>query len=93
MLSTLLVGAGGGIAFATAIVIATRVARGQRARIFARLYVAAYLAFAVPSLAIGFIAARSSLAAGFAVVIVLLAALVAALPLLRAKAKLQAVTG
>ena len=91
MLSTVLVGTGGGVAFATAIVIATRVCRGQRARIFARVYVAAYLAFSIPSLAIGTIATHLSLAAGFAVVIVLLAALVAALPALRARASLHAV--
>jgi hypothetical protein len=91
VLSTVLVGTGGGVAFATAIVIATRVCRGQRARVFARLYVAAYLAFSVPSLAIGVIATRSSLAAGFTLVIVILAALVAALPALRARAALHAV--
>ena len=91
VLSTVLVGAGGGVAFATAIVIATRVCRGQRARIFARLYVAAYLAFSVPSLVIGTIASYLSLAAGFAVIIVLLAALVASLPALRARARLSAV--
>ena len=91
VLSTVLVGTGGGVAFATAIVIATRVCRGQRARIFARLYVSAYLAFSVPSLVIGTIATRWSLAAGFAVVIVGLAAIVAALPALRARARLSAV--
>jgi MFS family permease len=91
VLSTVLVGAGGGVAFATAIVIATRVCRGQRARIFARLYVAAYLAFSVPSLVIGTIATRWSLATGFAVIIVVLAALVAMLPALRARARLSAV--
>lgn len=90
VLSTVLVGTGGGVAFATAIVIATRVCRGQRARIFARLYVAAYLAFSIPSVVIGTIATHSSLAVGFTVVIVLLAALVAALPVLRTRARLDA---
>jgi MFS family permease len=90
-LSTVLVGGAGGVAFTTGVVIATRVCRGQRARIFARLFVAAYLAFSVPTLAVGVIAARASLAAGFIAVIVVLAALVAALPALRARAALDAI--
>jgi hypothetical protein len=89
--STVCVGAAGALAFATAIVIATRVCRGQRARVFARLYVAAYLAFSLPALTVGIVGARSSLLLGFGVVIVVLAALVAALPALRAHAALEAV--
>jgi hypothetical protein len=90
-LSTVLVGAAGGIAFTTGVVIATRVCRGQRARVFARLFVAAYLAFSIPTLVVGVVAARASLAAGFIVVIVVLAAVVAALPALRARAALDAI--
>lgn len=89
--STVCVGAAGALAFATGIVIATRVCRGQRARVFARLYVAAYLAFALPALTVGAVGARSSLLVGFGIVIVVLAALVAALPALRAHAALEAV--
>ena len=90
-LSTVLVGAAGGIAFTTGIVIATRVCRGQRARIFARLFVAAYLAFSIPTLAVGVIAARASLAVGFIAVIAVLAIVVATLPALRARAALDAI--
>jgi hypothetical protein len=91
-LSTVLVGAAGGIAFATGVVIATRVCRGQRASVFARLYVAAYLAFSLPALAVGTIASHWSLAAGFAAVIVVLVAIVAALPALRSRAALASIT-
>ncbi|MDB5092136.1 MAG: major facilitator superfamily 1 [Candidatus Eremiobacteraeota bacterium] len=83
-LATLLVGAAGGVTFAAAISVANRVARGQRARIFSRIFVASYLGFAAPSLLVGVIAARSSLAIGFAVAIAALAAVAAALPALRA---------
>ncbi|GAC1585303.1 MAG: MFS transporter [Candidatus Elarobacter sp.] len=91
--ATVLVGGGGGLAFASAVVVATRVARGQRARVFARLFVAAYLGFALPSFAVGTIAAHSSLAAGFIVAIVVLGAVVAALPALCVRAALNSVPG
>ncbi|HEY0615406.1 MAG TPA: MFS transporter [Candidatus Elarobacter sp.] len=92
-LSTLLVGGGGALSFASGIVVATAVCRGQRARVFARLYVAAYLAFALPALAVGAIAARSSLLFGFATVIAAVALVVAALPVLRARAAATTAAG
>lgn len=85
LLATALVGAGGGVASAAAFAVAGRVGRGQRARIFARFFVAAYLGYSLPSLASGVIAVHSSLAAGLVSVIVVLALITAALPLLRAR--------
>jgi ABC-type Co2+ transport system permease subunit len=79
----LIVGAGGGVASAAAFGIAARVGRGQRARVFARMFVAAYLGYSVPVLVIGLIAVHTSLTAGFTSVIVALALLTAVLPLLR----------
>ncbi len=81
--ATLLVGAGGGVASSAAFAIAGRVGRGQRTRIFAQLFVASYLGYSLPALATGLIAAHWSLTIGFAAVIVVLAAVSAALPLLR----------
>jgi MFS family permease len=83
VLATLIVGAGGGVASAAAFGIAARVGRGQRARVFARMFVAAYLGYSVPVLVIGLIAVHTSLTAGFTSVIVALALLTAVLPLLR----------
>jgi MFS family permease len=83
VLATVLVGAGSGLAAAAAFGIAGRVGRGQRARIFAHMYVLAYLGYSLPSLTVGYIAARASFDAGFITVIVALAAICAALPLLR----------
>lgn len=83
--ATILVGACGGVGFASALALAARVGRGRRARIFSWLYVAAYLGFGTPSLVVGFVAARSSLAAGFIGATVALAAATIALPLLRAR--------
>ena len=90
-LATVLVGAGGGAAFAAGVAATMRVCRGQRARLFARLYVAAYLGFAVPSWVVGAVAVRSSFAIGFVVVIATLAAIVVALPYLGKRAALHAV--
>lgn len=84
-LATILVGAGGGVASSAAFAIAGRVGRGQRTRIFAQVFVASYLGYSLPALATGIIAAHSSLTMGFAAVIVVLATITAALPLLRAK--------
>lgn len=81
--ATILVGAGGGVASAAAFAVVGRVARGQRARLFARMYVAGYLGYSLPALAVGLIAARASLTAGFTSVIVAIAILTAVLPLLR----------
>ena len=86
-LATILVGAAGGVGFAAMIALTARVARGQRARIFARLYIAAYLGFSVPALVVGTIGARSSLTAGFGFLIAVLALIGAALPALRARAR------
>jgi MFS family permease len=83
VVATLMVGAGGGVASAVAFDIATRVGRGQRARIFARMFVAAYLGYSIPVLTIGLIAVHTSLATGFGVVVAGLALVAAALPLLR----------
>jgi MFS family permease len=84
-LATILVGAGGGVASSAAFAIAGRVGRGQRTRIFAHVFVASYLGYSLPALATGIIAAHASLTVGFAAVIAVLAAITAALPLLRAK--------
>jgi hypothetical protein len=82
-LATMLVGAGGGLSSAAAFGIAGRIGRGQRSRIFARMYVAGYLGYSVPVLAIGIIGAHATLAAGFITVVAVLALMTAALPALR----------
>lgn len=71
--STVLVGGGAGVAAAAAFGVAERVSAGQRDKVFARMYVAGYLGYSVPAVAIGLIAARWSLTAGIASVIVVLA--------------------
>jgi MFS family permease len=81
--ATILVGAGGGVASAGAFGIATRVGRGQRAKIFARMFVAAYLGYSVPALLLGAIAVRTSFATGFISIIVMLGLITAALPFVR----------
>jgi MFS family permease len=83
VLATLMVGAGGGVASGAAFGIATRVGRGQRPRVFARMYVVAYLGYSVPVLALGIIAAHYSFVAGFITIIALLSVITALLPLLR----------
>jgi MFS family permease len=83
VLATLLVGAGGGVASAAGFGLAGRIGRGQRARIFGRLYVAAYAGYSIPALAIGIIAAHTSFGVAFVAVIAVLAAVAAALPWLR----------
>jgi len=82
MIGTILVGAGSGIASGAAYVITARVGQGQRARTFARLLVAAYAGYGLPSLVIGIVATHFSFAAGFAA-IVGLAAIAAMLPFLK----------
>jgi MFS family permease len=86
VLATVLVGAGGGLASAAAFSVAGRVARGQRTRVLSRLFIGAYLGYSLPAFATGQIAAHTSLTLAFALVIVLLAAIAAVLPLLRAGA-------
>jgi hypothetical protein len=81
--ATILVGAGGGVAAGASFAIVARVGRGQRARIFARLLVAAYLGYSLPALLTGVIASRTSFMLGFASVVVGLAFIAAALPVLR----------
>jgi hypothetical protein len=83
ILATVMVGAGGGVASGAAFGIATRIGRGQRARIFARMYVVAYVGYSVPALALGVIAAHVSFTAGFITIIALLGVMTALLPLLR----------
>lgn len=83
--ATIVVGVSGGIGFGSAFSLAARVARGQRARVFSRVYVATYLGFGLPGLAVGLIAARTSLTIGFIVTTAFLAATTALLPLLRAR--------
>jgi hypothetical protein len=77
-IATILVGAGSGVASGAAYATTARVGRGQRARIFARLLVAAYLGYSIPSLVIGFIATRSSFTTGFTTAIVALAVIAVA---------------
>lgn len=83
IIATVLVGAGGGVASAGAFAIAGRVGRGQRARVFARMYVAAYAGYSLPVLALGLLAVRTSFTAAFIAVIAMLAVTTAALPRLR----------
>ena len=85
VLATVCVGAGGGVASGAAFAVAARVGRGQRARVFSRLLVAAYLGYSLPSLLAGIIAARTSFTIGFTAVIVALALIATALPILRAR--------
>jgi MFS family permease len=82
-LATVMVGAGGGVASAAAFGIAARIGRGQRARVFARMFVAAYLGYSIPVLLIGAIAVHASFTIGFIAVIATLGIIVAALPFLR----------
>lgn len=82
-IATVLVGAGSGIASGAAYVITARVGQGQRARTFARLLVAAYAGYSLPSLMIGIVATRFSFAAGFATAIAGLAAITTTLPFLK----------
>ncbi|HEY5341650.1 MAG TPA: MFS transporter [Candidatus Aquilonibacter sp.] len=82
-LATVLVGAGGGVASAAAFGIAGRIGRGQRTRVFARMYVAAYAGYSLPTLAIGLIAVHASFAVAFIAVVAVLAVMTATLPLLR----------
>lgn len=87
--ATILVGAGSGVGSGAAYAITARVGRGQRARIFARLLVAAYLGYSVPSLVIGIVATRTSFTLGFSTAIAGLAVLAAVLPILRVVEKPQ----
>jgi MFS family permease len=84
-LATVCVGAGGGVASGAAFAVAARVGRGQRARVFSRLLVAAYLGYSVPPLLAGIIAAHTSFTIGFAAAIVALALIATGLPILRAR--------
>jgi hypothetical protein len=83
IIATILVGAGSGIASGAGYVITARVGQGQRARTFARLLVAAYAGYGLPSLVIGIVATHFSFAAGFVAAIVGLAAIAATLPFLK----------
>jgi hypothetical protein len=93
VVATIVVGAGSGVASGASFAIAARVGRGQRARIFARLLVAAYLGYSVPVLVTGFVAAHSTFTAAFVVDIVGLLAIAAALPFLRERPCPQLVVG
>jgi MFS transporter len=84
VIATILVGGGAGVASGASFAIVGRVGQGQRARIFARLLVAAYLGYSLPSLAIGVIASRVSFTAGFLSVVAALAVITASLSLFRA---------
>jgi MFS family permease len=84
VLATLMVGGGSGIASAAAFGIAGRIGRGQRARVFARMYVAAYMGYSLPVLAIGLIAVHTSFDVAFISVTAVLGLVAAALPLLGA---------
>jgi MFS family permease len=88
-IATILVGAGSGVASGAAYATTARVGRGQRARIFARLLVAAYVGYSVPSLVIGFIATRSSFTIGFATAIVGLAVIALATAFLKDETRLD----
>jgi MFS family permease len=81
--ATILVGAGSGVASGAAYATTAQVGRGQRARIFARLLVAAYLGYSVPALVIGFIATRSSFTIGFTTAIAGMAVIALTIPFLK----------
>jgi Na+/melibiose symporter-like transporter len=81
--ATLMVGGGAGIASAAAFGIAGRIGRGQRARVFAHMYVAAYMGYSLPALAIGLIAVHTSFTFAFIVVTAGLVGITAVLPRLR----------
>jgi MFS family permease len=81
--ATVLVGAGSGVASGAAYATAARVGRGQRARIFARLLVAAYIGYSLPSLVIGYIATRASFTIGFTTAIAGLAVIALTVPFLK----------
>jgi MFS family permease len=82
IIATLLVGGGAGVASSVAFGIAGRIGRGQRARVFARMYVAAYMGYSLPVLAIGLIAAHTSFTVAFVAVTIVLALIAAMVPLL-----------
>jgi drug/metabolite transporter (DMT)-like permease len=90
VVATVLVGAGSGIAGGAAYAITAAVGRGQRARIFSRLLVAAYAGYSLPSLLIGIIATRASFSVAFSVAIGGLAVITAALPFLSRAYRAQA---
>jgi MFS family permease len=81
-LATLMVGAGAGVASGAAFAIANRIGRGRRAAVFARVLVAAYLGYSLPSFATGLIAAMSSFTIAFVTIIAVLGLIAALLPLL-----------
>lgn len=82
VVATILVGAGSGVANGAAYAATATVGRGQRARIFARVLVAAYLGYGIPSLVIGIVATHTSYTVGFASAIAGLAVITASLPFL-----------
>jgi MFS family permease len=83
VIATILVGGGAGVASGAAYAITNAVGRGQRARIFGRLLVAAYAGYSLPSLVIGIIATHSSFSLAFSTVIAALAVIAITLPLLQ----------
>jgi MFS family permease len=85
-LSTVLVGGGAGVAAAASFGVAERVAAGQRDRVFARMFVASYLGYSLPAIAIGAVAARWSLTAGIASVIVVLSGITTGTVAIRGRA-------
>jgi hypothetical protein len=80
--ATVLVGGGAGIASSAAFGIAARIGRGHRAKVYARMYVAAYAGYSVPALAIGLIAVHTGFAPAFILVTGALAVVTVALPFL-----------
>jgi MFS family permease len=82
--ATLLTGGAAGVASGAAFGIAARVGAGQRARIFARLLVAAYAGYSIPSLATGVIASHATFTIAFVAVTAALAAIAIVVPVLRA---------
>ncbi|HEX3462716.1 MAG TPA: MFS transporter [Candidatus Elarobacter sp.] len=86
-IATLVVGGSSGVASGASFGVAGLIGRGQRARVFARLLVAAYAGYSLPSLITGIIASRTSFLAGFATTIAILAVIAAATPLFRARAE------
>jgi|GEM_PF-1932103 hypothetical protein len=84
IIATLMVGGGAGVGSAAAFGIAGRVGRGHRAKVFARMYVSAYVGYSMPALAIGLIAVHTSFTVAFIIVTAALAVITAVIPTLRA---------
>jgi hypothetical protein len=83
--ATILVGAGAGVTAAAAYGIAGLVGRGQRAPVFAKMYLAAFSGYSLPVLGIGLLAVRIGFTEAFVIMTILLGIITAALPFLTSR--------